>query len=598
MTIRENQLGGIMKCKLLILLLIPFVVYSQDKYGSGPEIKITFPNDKDTVAYGHIRIAGSTIPSAKVTIDDSSVKVYPSGAFVGRVKLIPEWNEIKVSATDTTATTSMIKLNIFRKPPLISTPPIPTQIDDKLVYPNQGLILFSGDLLQVRFKGSSGGKAKFSLDKICKNIPMTELKPDEADGLRGIYSGVITITTKKDRSPKPIVFELKGIDGKKVKIKTKTKVEVRTKKIPLIGELIEDTYLRNGVERWAVVNTLPSGIKLHLIGRIGEVFKVKLSNSAVGYVASENVKLLPPGTPIPQTSIGLPEIHYKGDWIQLSMPIDTACPFVISQSVDPPALELTIYGAHLSSQWITYPEEESEIKMITWSQPTASIFKLKVDLNQPQQWGHRVRFTAGRMILEIRRTPKFARPPENPMKGLIFALDAGHGGKELGAVGSTGLFEKDVNLIYTKKLAALLEDAGAKVVLTRTADSTVSLKQRVEIARKANAHIFCWLHNNSIGGASDPLAVRGTSTYFTVPQNQKLAWTIYPRLLELGLDPFGKIQSTYYITRQTDMLVVLIEGAFMSHPEDEMLLMDDLFLDSLAQAVFLGLEDFCWKQIQ
>ena len=156
--------------------------------------------------------------------------------------------------------------------------------------------------------------------------------------------------------------------------------------------------------------------------------------------------------------------------------------------------------------------------------------------------------------------------------------------------------EKDVNLSYANTLADLLERAGARVVLTRTTDSTMTLKERVDIARAANAHIFCWLHNNSIGGASNPLAVRGTSTYFTVPQNQRLSEVIYDRLLDLRLDPFGHIQSSYYVTRQTDMLIVLVEGAFMSHPHDEMLLLDDNFLDSLAKAVFLGLEDFCREQ--
>jgi len=260
-------------------------------------------------------------------------------------------------------------------------------------------------------------------------------------------------------------------------------------------------------------------------------------------------------------------------------------------------LELTVYSAHLTSQWITYPNQDSTIKMIRWQQPSADVFKLYVDLNQRQQWGHRVRFEPGRMILEIRRSPEIAEPPQSPVAGLIFTLDAGHGGKQLGAVGPTGLMEKDVNLIYTKKLAALLDSAGAKVILTRQTDTTMTLAARIEIARQANTHIFCWLHNNSIGATSDPVAVRGTSTYFTIPQNQALAWIVYPYLVELNLAPFGRVQSDYYVTRQTDMLNVLVEGAFMSNPEDEMLLMDDVFLDKLARAVFKGLEEFCRKQV-
>jgi N-acetylmuramoyl-L-alanine amidase len=235
--------------------------------------------------------------------------------------------------------------------------------------------------------------------------------------------------------------------------------------------------------------------------------------------------------------------------------------------------------------------------MIRWQQPSADVFKLFVTLNMAQQWGYRVRHASGQIILEIRRKPKIAPPPLSPLNGLVIALDAGHGGREKGAVGPTGMMEKDVNLSYTKKIAALLDSAGANVVITRQDDITMSLAERVEIARKANTHIFCWLHNNSVGAASDAAAVRGTSTYFTIPQNQALAWTIYPYLLDIGLISFGRVQSDYYVTRQTDMLVILVEGAFMSNPEDEMLLADDNFLNQLARAVFNGLEEFCRRQL-
>ena len=79
----------------ILLLINPFILYSQNGKTSGPEIKIIYPDDKDTVTYNRIRIAGNTSPDANVTINDSKVEVYPSGAFVARVKLKPNWNNIK-----------------------------------------------------------------------------------------------------------------------------------------------------------------------------------------------------------------------------------------------------------------------------------------------------------------------------------------------------------------------------------------------------------------------------------------------------------------------------------------------------------------------
>lgn len=577
----------------ILTTLISNIAFSQENKSL---LQISFPSDNDTVSYSKIRIAGCTRYGTNVRINGDSIRVYPSGAFVYRVNLKPLANEIHITAADSLGEAQKI-LHIYRTPPIPVSPVTPTEIDTRIIWPENDMILISGDIIEVRFKGSPGGKAKFSIDKLCKNIPMTELEPEDASGMKGLYSGTVRLYTKTFLRARPVQFELKGRDGKKKKTVSPGLITVHPDHILVVGKTNNYLYLKTSPYGWGIMTILPPGVRLHIIGQRGFHYKVRLTEGDYAYVASQDVKILPTGTPVPKTGISLPSISFDGDWIQLNMNIQTACPFQIRQSVDPAMLELTVYGAHLLSQWITYPNIDSTIKMIRWAQPSADVFKLWVDLNQPQQWGHRVRFEPRRMILEIRLAPKIVEPPQSPVAGLIFTLDAGHGGTEKGAIGPTGLMEKDVNLIYARELAALLDSAGAKVILTRQTDTTMTLADRVEIAREANTHIFCWLHNNSIGATSDPVAVQGTSTYFTVPQNQALAWTIYPHLLEIGIVPFGRVQSDYYVTRQTDMLNVLVEGAFLSHPEDEMLLMDKTFLDKLARAVFKGLEDFCRKQL-
>ncbi len=581
---------------IVMLVFIAGPTLAQEIHSSQSLIRLLYPTDNDSVSYSRIRIAGSTLPSARVRINGDSSHVYPSGAFVGRVSLSPGVNTITITAEDSIRTEEKL-ITIYRIPPLPVSPIKPVEIDTRIMWPDQDIMLLSGDFLEVRFKGSPGRQAKFSIDDLCKNIPMTELDPKDAAGMKGIYSGVVRLETDKIVVNKPVKFELRGKHGGKAKMKSRAKVTVRANKIPVIGETIDTAYLKNSPYGLGVMSILPAGVRLNIVGFRGNHYKVLLAQGIYAYVRNEKAKILLPGTPIPRTSISLPSIRYQGDWILLTMRTQTACPFQVRQTVDPATLELTVYGAHLLSQWITYPDFESTIKMVRWAQPSADVFKLWVDLNQKQQWGYRVITEPGRLVLKIRRAPRIAEPPASPVAGLTFALDAGHGGEEKGAVGPTGLMEKDVNLRYTEKLAALLDSAGAKVVITRKVDTTMTLAKRIEIAREENAHFFCWLHNNSIGSTSNPTAVRGTSTYFTIPQNQDLAWTIYPRLLKIGLKPFGRVQSDYYVTRRTDMLIVLVEGAFMSHPQDEMLLMNDAFLDKLARAVFNGLEDFCRKQI-
>jgi N-acetylmuramoyl-L-alanine amidase len=89
-------------------------------------------------------------------------------------------------------------------------------------------------------------------------------------------------------------------------------------------------------------------------------------------------------------------------------------------------------------------------------------------------------------------------------------LDPGHGGKDPGAIGAHGTMEKDVNLQMAKQLKAVLEATGHyKVVLTRTDDRLLPLRERIDLARAANADLFISLHADH----NERADVRGASVY-------------------------------------------------------------------------------------
>jgi N-acetylmuramoyl-L-alanine amidase len=102
------------------------------------------------------------------------------------------------------------------------------------------------------------------------------------------------------------------------------------------------------------------------------------------------------------------------------------------------------------------------------------------------------------------------RPQERPGIHTI-VIDPGHGGKEVGAVGPGGIYEKDITLLICQKLAAALSaKTGARVVLTREDDSIVSLDQRTAIANQYKADLFLSVHLNA---AVVPNA-KGSETYY------------------------------------------------------------------------------------
>src|SRR5690606_14108532 len=85
----------------------------------------------------------------------------------------------------------------------------------------------------------------------------------------------------------------------------------------------------------------------------------------------------------------------------------------------------------------------------------------------------------------------------SPLAGKVVLLDPDHGGIDAGAIGSKGVREKDVNLDVALRLQKLLEEAGARVVITRDDDFYIGLYERAAVANRVGAALAVSLHVNS-----------------------------------------------------------------------------------------------------
>ena len=131
-------------------------------------------------------------------------------------------------------------------------------------------------------------------------------------------------------------------------------------------------------------------------------------------------------------------------------------------------------------------------------------------LGQPRTLEVPVLNTAGRptdgKFLVPERKPKIRRLDRKP----VIAIDPGHGGVDPGAIGISGVKEKDITLAAARQLKSLLERPGRyKVVLTRTRDVSLGLRQRISISRRASADVFISMHADSVGRPN----VKGLSVY-------------------------------------------------------------------------------------
>jgi N-acetylmuramoyl-L-alanine amidase len=114
------------------------------------------------------------------------------------------------------------------------------------------------------------------------------------------------------------------------------------------------------------------------------------------------------------------------------------------------------------------------------------------------------------MAAPAQPAPIKLRDPSLANQKLVIAIDPGHGGIDPGAVGLSGVYEKAITLAAAQQLKAKLEATGRyRAVLTRTRDTSLGLRQRIEIARHAPADAFISLHADSVRDRG----VRGLSVY-------------------------------------------------------------------------------------
>jgi N-acetylmuramoyl-L-alanine amidase len=200
-----------------------------------------------------------------------------------------------------------------------------------------------------------------------------------------------------------------------------------------------------------------------------------------------------------------------------------------------------------------------------WRQAASDEVTLTFDLARPV-WGYRARWERTDLLLDIRRPPVI--DPGAPLRGRLIAVDPGH--PPGGATGPTGLREAEANLAVALELRHLLEDAGARVLLTRTTDSVVELWPRVQLAERAGADVLISIHNNALPDGINPFVNNGTSVYYNQPRSIPLARSIQAALLRrLGQRDLGVGRGDLALVRSTWMPSVLTEGLFMMLPDQE-----------------------------
>jgi N-acetylmuramoyl-L-alanine amidase len=234
--------------------------------------------------------------------------------------------------------------------------------------------------------------------------------------------------------------------------------------------------------------------------------------------------------------------------------------------------------------------------------------------------------------------PKVAKAePPKPVRTRIIAIDPGHGGEDPGAIGPTGLKEKDVTLAMAFKLKELIDaQQGFKAFLTRDDDYFVPLNERVEKARKVRAELLVSIHADaftrpeangaSVFALSDRGATSAAARYMAEKENQADKVGGMKQIVALDADVLNikreisdltkerseslakqvlrhmaKVNrmhkrdvefAGFAVLRSPDVPSILVETAFISNPEEEEKLGTEQYQTKVALALAQGLQRF------
>ena len=315
---------------------------------------------------------------------------------------------------------------------------------------------------------------------------------------------------------------------------------------------------------------------------------------------------------------------------------------------DPHRVVIDIQGA--GARELTVPSvPESHVVRLRHATRNDRDLRVVLDLREqavPRSFVLRPAQGAGhRLVVDLQRhgasqTPQTVRSTEQPggeLREVVVAIDAGHGGRDPGAIGPGGTREKDVVLAIAQRLERLVaNEPGMKPVMVRTGDYFLPLRERIRRARAQRADLFISIHADAVpdrrvqgssvyilsqGGASSEAArwlaerenaadlVGGVklddkddvlasvlldlSQTGTIEASATLADSLINDLHRVGKVRRRKVERAgFAVLTSPDIPSVLVEAAFISNPAEERKLRTAAFQQSLAEALMTGLRSY------
>jgi N-acetylmuramoyl-L-alanine amidase len=335
----------------------------------------------------------------------------------------------------------------------------------------------------------------------------------------------------------------------------------------------------------AKIGYIDTGVVVRVVDSTLTSYKLQLSASHFAYLDRDffrrdsTIRF----KPFSLSSSLLIEGDQKYDYVKVTL--EDKLPYRSIQQISPSKLVVDIFGVTNNTNWINQRSTAKGIRNVIHEQLEDDVFRVIIELRDPQHWGHAVYYEGNKLVIRIKRQP------ENlDIDQLKIAVDAGHGGSNTGTAGvTTRILEKTYTLMMARELQRELIDKGATVFMTRESDVSLSMNDRLDMLKVAEPDLLVSIHLNS----SVRDSIKGVSTYYRHIGFRPFTLFILNRLLETGLTEFGNIGNfNFTLSGPTEYPNCLVEVAFLSNKEDEKLVLDPKFHKEVAKQIVAGIKDW------
>jgi N-acetylmuramoyl-L-alanine amidase len=335
----------------------------------------------------------------------------------------------------------------------------------------------------------------------------------------------------------------------------------------------------------AKMTYLDSNVLLKVVDSLKADYKVQLSQFNTAWIEKKYVIKTEAITPLQYLTDSW-KVYGDSLFDYVTIQLDEKLPYTSMMEIDPSRIVVDIFGATSNTNWISQLSTAEEIKNVWYEQTEDDVIRVFIELKHQQHWGYSIFYDDSRKLtIRVKRQPASLN-----IKNLTIAIDAGHGGTNHGATGSTNdIEEKNYTLLIAKDLENELHDKKAKVLMTRVNDTTLSMYERMTFLNQQNPDLLVSIHLNSSGRDS----AEGVSTYYRYIGFRPLSIAILKSMLQTGLGEFANVGSfNFTLNGPTEYPNCLVEVAFLSNKEDEKKILDPAFRIQVAKRIEEGIEDF------